>query len=492
MLASCRAGEEPASGGFEAIVTAHPAGDDDRGPLESVLDAERHRLSDLVNLIRLGGTTLWLALIVAQTPDPTPAKVWGSYLPNVPTYFLAALLLYVGGRRLGLCGWTRLAPALVDLPIVFLIALDPANVRTPAITAVLFVAVCCLAILASALNLRRRVVVLTTVIAGATSLALLAAASADLAACLMLAFMLSAILLLTSHMTGRILGFIQRSIRERVMRVRLGRYFSPAVVTKIVDAGGTGAPESREVTIVFVDIRGFTTMLEKIEPSAAIALLNEHHEVMVGELFRHGGTLDKFTGDGLLAYFGAPFEQADHASRAVRCVLGMVDALAALNARRARRGDPAVRVGIGVHTGQVVVGDVGTPERREYTVIGDAVNLAARIESMTKEVGCDVLVSEATHAQARVGFDWRRFEPRAVRGRSAAVGLFQPLRARTAEAPRRRIKPSGGRRRWLAEGTDTAQLRLDTRPPIASDDRVRRRPLEVRTPVPVAELFRKR
>lgn len=197
-------------------------------------------------------------------------------------------------------------------------------------------------------------------------------------------------------------SFARRTVREAValqrMTDQLSRYFSPAVASGIRDGGEAflrpGGRE-QEVVVLFSDLTGFTRTCAGLPPGEALALLSEYHERMVTEIFAAGGTLDKFIGDGIMATFGTPLPAADAADRAVQAARGMMKAVAALNRDRAARGQAPLVQRIGLHAGPAVVGNVGTRQRLEFTVIGDTVNVASRIEKACKRVGRAALVSAA-------------------------------------------------------------------------------------------------
>jgi adenylate cyclase len=219
----------------------------------------------------------------------------------------------------------------------------------------------------------------------------------------------------------------ERRAREEAIAM-FSRFVNPYVVRQLMERGGLeGGGRTREVTLLFSDIRGFTTLSETRPPQEVVAILNRYFTLQVDVIFRHGGSLDKFIGDAIMAFWGAPLDDPHHAKNAVACALDMADTLLAFKAELGELGKN-FDVGIGVHSGPAVVGLIGSDKRREYTSIGDTVNLASRIEGLTKEAGRRILVSRETMKRCADAFDfvsWGRFQ---AKGRAQAVELFEPRR----------------------------------------------------------------
>jgi adenylate cyclase len=225
---------------------------------------------------------------------------------------------------------------------------------------------------------------------------------------------------------------ISEFLRERRARreavAEFSRFVNPHVVQQLVERGGIeGAGESREVTLLFSDIRGFTTLSETRKPEEVVAILNRYFSMQVDVVFRHGGSLDKFIGDAIMALWGAPLDDADHARHAVACALDMADTLQQFK-RELGEEAAGFDVGIGLHSGRAVVGLIGSEKRREYTAIGDTVNLASRIEGLTKEAKRRILVSKDTAERCGDAFDFVSCGTFSVKGRAQPVELFEPRR----------------------------------------------------------------
>ncbi len=187
-------------------------------------------------------------------------------------------------------------------------------------------------------------------------------------------------------------------------RANLARYFPPSIVEEMAERDQPlGEVRSAHVATMFVDIVGFTPLAERLSPDETVALLREYHGRLANAVFAHQGTLDKFLGDGLMATFGTPEPGPDDATNAIRCARAILQDMAAWNAQRETTGDPTVRVSIGLHFGLVVLGDIGSEHRLEYAVLGDTVNVASRLENLTRELGVRMVVSDALVAAARDG-----------------------------------------------------------------------------------------
>lgn len=222
-------------------------------------------------------------------------------------------------------------------------------------------------------------------------------------------------------------GF-NRMTKGLVERSRLhdafGRYVGQAIAEDVMRRGVSMHGATINAAVLFADIRGFTEMSERMTPAEVVGLLNRYTAAMEPSILEVGGFINKFGGDSLLAIFGAPVPQPDHAERAVKAALGMRDALAAFNARERAEGRRDIRIGVGVNCGEMVAGSVGTPNRMEYTVIGDVVNVAARIQALNKEYGTDILVSSEVFERVKERVSGRAMPPATVQGKSAPLQVY--------------------------------------------------------------------
>ncbi len=225
-------------------------------------------------------------------------------------------------------------------------------------------------------------------------------------------------------------GFNQMvdGLQERdKLRSTFGKYMTAAVMEHLMAGKVQLGGETLKVTILFTDIRSFTTLSEKMEAHALVALLNEYFTDMVTVIIKEDGVVDKYIGDAIMAVFGAPVQRKDDPLRAVRAAVHMRIGLKKLNVRLKERGIAPIRTGIGIHTGDVVAGNIGCEQRMEYTVIGDAVNLASRLESNTKEVGADILISEDTYEAVKDHVEVRKVRELTVKGRVQPVMTYEVL-----------------------------------------------------------------
>lgn len=215
---------------------------------------------------------------------------------------------------------------------------------------------------------------------------------------------------------------------EKRLKSTMSRYMDPGVADQLLSEGeDILGGKNANATVLFSDIRSFTTLTEELGPSGTVSLLNEYFTIMVDCIQREGGMLDKFIGDAIMAAFGIPIAGEDDEDRAVRTAISMLTELAVFNENRASEGKKPVNMGVGLNTDLVVSGNIGSPKRMDYTLIGDGVNLAARLESACKQYAAQILISEYTFKKLRGLYRIREIDRVVVKGKTEPVGIYEVL-----------------------------------------------------------------
>ncbi|MFC1679813.1 adenylate/guanylate cyclase domain-containing protein, partial [Elusimicrobiota bacterium] len=238
--------------------------------------------------------------------------------------------------------------------------------------------------------------------------------------------------LIAGNVVFQLRAIVLKLVRDIMKRERaegaLTRYLSRQVAEQVLareDGDALMSGRRQHVAVLFSDIRGFTAISESMDPVELLSLLNRYFRAMIEVIFKHEGTLDKFVGDAVMVVFGAPLEQADAELRAVRCAREMHAALDDFNRSQTKGGGRQIPMGITIHAGEVVAGNLGSEERMEYTVLGDVVNLTQRLQSKAK--AGQTIVSDTVHERARSKFKFEALAPFKVKGKADPVTAFRLL-----------------------------------------------------------------
>jgi adenylate cyclase len=236
------------------------------------------------------------------------------------------------------------------------------------------------------------------------------------------------VMILVLFTTNMAYGFFVEARSRRQITGLFGQYVPAEVVEEMANdpENASMEGESREMTVLFTDVRGFTTISEGLDPKALSALMNEFLTPLTEVIYRHRGTIDKYMGDCIMAFWGAPLPDPDHAKNGILAGLEMQRTLRELQPHFRSKNWPEIRIGVGLNTGRMSVGNMGSRIRLAYTVMGDAVNLASRLEGLTKEYGADIIVGEDTK-NAFPDIVYREIDRVRVKGKDVAVAIFEPL-----------------------------------------------------------------
>jgi len=225
------------------------------------------------------------------------------------------------------------------------------------------------------------------------------------------------------------LNYIMKDKEESKVRKAMSNYISPQIMADILsdpsklELGGT----KKEITIMFSDIRGFTAISEKRDPQEVVSLLNRYLSVMVDIIFKNNGTFDKFIGDAIMAFWNAPIDTVDHEYLAIKTALEMVEELKKLNEKFDKEGRHHINIGIAVNTGDAIIGNIGSQKIKDYTIIGDAVNLTSRLESLNKKYSTNIIISESTYKRVKDKVDARFIDETEIKGKDKTVRIYEVL-----------------------------------------------------------------
>jgi len=235
--------------------------------------------------------------------------------------------------------------------------------------------------------------------------------------------------LVFGYAAGNLTRYVTEGREKKRYRSTLMKYVAPQLVEAIMQNPRMAElhNEKLDLTVLFSDVRGFTSISEKIPVDQLVATLNEFLNEMVEVIFAHGGTLDKFVGDCVMAIWGAPVRQDNHAELAARAALEMQAALRRLNEKWREQGRPELSIGVGINTGEMIFGNIGAERRMDFTVIGDNVNLASRLESSTKELKAAIVISEATYQRITDTAEVRDLGTIKVKGKDVSIRVYELL-----------------------------------------------------------------